>query len=113
MSLVEDAVVARYDRDILRAFASQLSVKHVRKFDGERDVLTAYDFSNEAVELEFEDGSKVLFKYAFIVEGDEYYGVFTEHCGYHCIYKRSIVEVKIFYTGTRKKPKYLKKKEPD
>jgi hypothetical protein len=54
----------------------------------------------------------MLFEYAFIVEGDEYYGVFTEHTGYHCVCKRGIVEAKIIYLGKRKKPKYLKKKEP-
>lgn len=112
MSLKEVAVIDRHDREIVKLFAPQLSVKLRREMDGERD-LTAYDFSNEAVELEFEDGSKVLFNYAFIVEGDTGYGVFTEHCGYYCIYEPSIVEVKIIYPDKRKKPKYLKKKEPD
>lgn len=112
MSLVEEAVIARYDRDILRAFASRLSVKLGRKFNGEKDYLSAYDFSYEIVELEFDDDSKMRFEYAFVVDGDEYYAVFTEHCGYHCVYKRSIVEAKISYPGSRKKSRYLKRKEP-
>jgi hypothetical protein len=112
MSLEELAVVSRYDRDVFRVFAPQLSVRLGRKIDAERDFLTVYDFSNESVDLEFEDDSRMLFEYAFIVEGDEYYGVFTEHTGYHCVCKRGIVEAKIIYLGKRKKPKYLKKKEP-
>jgi len=94
-------------------FASQLSARLGRKFNGHKDYLTCGDFPYEVVELEFEDDSKMRFEYAFIIEGDEYYAVLTEHAGYHCIYKAGIVEAKIVYRDRRKKPKFLKKKEPE
>lgn len=112
IGLKEQAVVARHDRAIFKLFASQLSARFDRGIDGDQDYLICMNFPYEVVELEFEDDSKMRFEYAFLVEGDEYYGVFTEHCGYHCILRASIVEAKIVYPDRRKKPKFLKKKEP-
>ncbi|MBC6698291.1 hypothetical protein [Hymenobacter sp. BT190] len=50
---------------------------------------TTLNASNSPVEsvmrIEFEDDSKVEFRYAFAIEAPEFKGiaVFTEHCGYH------------------------------
>jgi hypothetical protein len=47
--------------------------------------LTADDFSG-SVSLDFEDGSRLHFRYAFAVRSlvdAEYVAVFTEHTGYH------------------------------
>lgn len=114
MSLEERVAVARNDRAIIKLFAPQLSKRLGRKIDGDNDCLTCMDFPypEEVVELDFEDESKMKFEYAFIVEGDECYGVFTEHAGYHCIYKASIVGAKILFPGDRRrKPKYLKREQ--
>ena len=48
--------------------------------------LSASEFPSEtAVNIQFEDGSYVEFKYAFAIEAPEFreVAVFTEHCGYH------------------------------
>jgi hypothetical protein len=48
--------------------------------------LSASDFPvDNVVRIEFEDDSKVEFRYAFVVEAPEFkeIAVFTEHCGYH------------------------------
>jgi hypothetical protein len=57
----------------------------------EKDGLTAYDFRDDIVALTFEDGSTVRFVNAFMLVGDEYVVVFTEHCGYHAYYRESVV----------------------
>ena len=47
--------------------------------------LLANDFSG-SVTLDFEDGSRVAFRYAFAVhrlEAPDQVAIFTEHCGYH------------------------------
>jgi hypothetical protein len=112
VNVAERAVIARNNRNIFRIFASHLSVKFGRKIDGEKDGLTCGDFAYETVVLTFEDHSELRFESAFVVEGDECYGVFTEHAGYHCFYKESLIEVKILFPGDRRrKPKYLKMRE--
>ena len=109
VNLAEHAVVARNNRHVFRVFAPHLSVQLARKIDGEKDGLTAGDFSANIVVLAFEDHSELSFRNALVVEGDECYGVFTEHVGYHCFYRDSLVEVKILFPGDRRrKPKYLK-----
>jgi hypothetical protein len=57
-------------------------IKQYTKYIGEdRDYLVASDFQYD-VYLEFEDGSKVSFKYALSYSvGHEY--IVSEHCGYH------------------------------
>ena len=45
--------------------------------------LGATDFGGKNVFIEYEDGSSSFFKYAFYVENDKEYAVFTEHCDYH------------------------------
>ena len=50
------------------------------------ETLSASDIPVESVvRIEFEDDSKVEFKYAFAIEAAEFkeVAVFTEHCGYH------------------------------
>jgi hypothetical protein len=63
--------------------------KWVQKYvEGHPDLSRGYmtkDFNNK-VSLQFEDGSFIFFKSAFIVfnEKEQEIAVFTEHCGYHC-----------------------------
>lgn len=48
--------------------------------------LSASEFPSETtVSIQFEDDSRVEFKYAFTIEAPEFreVAVFTEHCGYH------------------------------
>ena len=111
VNLAEGAVIARNNRHVFRVFAPQLAAKLARKIDGEKDGLTCGDFPYpyEVVALKFEDDSEMRFEHAFIVEGEQCYAVFTEHAGYHCFYKDSLVEVKILFPGDRRrKPRYLK-----
>ena len=59
---------------------------HLLKIGNEDAVLSAFDFPlNSTTCITFEDGSKVAFRYAFIIEAPELreIGLFTEHCGYH------------------------------
>lgn len=44
--------------------------------------LRVEDFKDN-VYIEYEDGSSSHYKYAFYIENDTEYAVFTEHCGYH------------------------------
>ena len=58
----------------------------IAMYGEDRDTLSAYDFrSDQSVHLQFDDGSLVLFHYAFAIldEAGERCMVFTEHCGYH------------------------------
>ncbi|MCB2377722.1 hypothetical protein LGH70_09030 [Hymenobacter sp. BT635] len=51
-----------------------------------RETLSASDFLAESiVHIEFEDDSKIEFRYAFAIKAPELkeIAVFTEHCGYH------------------------------
>jgi hypothetical protein len=51
-----------------------------------RGSLGAYDFpSTGGVSIRFADGSRVSFRFAFLIEAREWQevAVFTEHCGYH------------------------------
>ncbi|OGC16826.1 hypothetical protein A2526_01250 [candidate division WOR-1 bacterium RIFOXYD2_FULL_36_8] len=61
--------------------------KYTKKHFGEaRDYLTSMDFKcNESVCLEFPDGSKMLFKFAFYIhdKNNKEIAIFTEHCGYY------------------------------
>ncbi|MGI4885647.1 MAG: hypothetical protein ACRYFR_11870 [Janthinobacterium lividum] len=48
--------------------------------------LSASEFPSETtVSIQFEDGSHVKFRHAFVIEAPEFreVAVFTEHCGYH------------------------------
>lgn len=45
--------------------------------------LSADDFGGKNVFIEYEDGSSSFFKYAFYVENETEYAIFTEHCDYH------------------------------
>jgi hypothetical protein len=48
--------------------------------------LSSYHFPlNSLVRINFEDGSTVEFKHAFVIKAPEWQevAVFTEHCGYH------------------------------
>lgn len=61
--------------------------------------LTANDFpSGSTVEIEFEDGSKVTFNYAFYSreehDGREWISVYTEHNGYHLFFANSVEKLK-------------------
>lgn len=48
--------------------------------------LGASDFASDTtIRIEFEDDSKIEFRYSFIIEAPDFkeLAVFTEHCGYH------------------------------
>jgi hypothetical protein len=74
-------------REIIETVVDELSLKLGRSTEEIRqNGLSAFDFtSNDEVEIDFEDGSSVKFKYSFYVEcsGKDLIAVFTEHCGYH------------------------------
>lgn len=58
-----------------------------------RGELRAEDFSGRSlVRLEFPDGSRALFHYAFFIVAPEWneLAVFTEHCGYHVFPSRGL-----------------------
>lgn len=54
--------------------------------------LDASSFSG-AVQVIHQDGSMMLFNYAFLVDFDRWWLVFTEHCGHHAFYKDDIERV--------------------
>ena len=56
-----------------------------------KEKLTADDFPATNVNLCFEDGSHVFFRYAFMVISGKTVNVYTEHCGYHKFYKPSLI----------------------
>lgn len=91
---------------IIEMVADDLALKIGRSADEVRQKgLSANDFTpNCTVEIEFEDGSTVKFKYAFFVENTEeqIIAVFTEHCGYHVFNSlgtKVLVEKCTFKTG--------------
>lgn len=56
------------------------------RYGEDRDCLSAGDFSTEqSIIIRFQDGSQVLFRYAFAITDKprREVAVFTEHCGYH------------------------------
>ena len=58
----------------------------VRFHTGGRDYLEAGDFPpDKTVIVQFEDGSMMMFRYAFVLYRgqDARVAVFTEHCGYY------------------------------
>lgn len=73
--------------------------------------LTAYDFMYDSrVFIEHEDGTILDFNYAFYMEEEEWYYIFTEHHGAYVFYKEDLIEItayKNYYetqtTGSRKK----------
>lgn len=74
------------DNLIIDMVADELALKTMRSSDEiKQKGLSAYDYSSNTVEIDFEDGSTVKFKRAFYVEDveDHVIAVFTEHCGYH------------------------------
>lgn len=77
------------DREIVEEWAEVLSERLGREAAQIRaNGLSAGDFSgDEEVEIEFIDGSRACFKYAFFVvdAARKHVAVFTEHCGYWVI----------------------------
>lgn len=66
----------------------KLKIKEYLKSNGQddRNELSAYDFfSNQIVQIKFEDESFAEFRYALVINAPEFkeVGIFTEHCGYH------------------------------
>lgn len=59
------------------------------------DGLKTIDFKDN-VKVKFEDGSELNFKYAFYVESEDDYGVFTEHCGYYTFPKYLLESINQF-----------------
>lgn len=91
MSKSERKLSDRYTAVIFNQFVDKIVDKFGKKATAG---LTAYDFPcNEMLCIKFEDDSEMRFNYAFVVEGDEFYGVFTEHCGYHLVYKKSVARM--------------------
>ncbi len=58
--------------------------------------LTAEDFPTglSPVEVEFEDGSYVMFNHAFYSREDRWIAVYTEHNGYHLFFADSVETIK-------------------
>ena len=79
--------IMNFMHEIIETVADELSLKLGRSAEEIRqNGLSAHDFtSNDGVEMVFEDGSSVKFKYSFYVEcpGKGLIDLFTEHCGYH------------------------------
>jgi hypothetical protein len=75
------------DAGIAGEWAEELSCALERSIDDIRENgLSARDFPGEYdLCIDFADGSRVEFKYAFYVvrEASRQIAVFTEHCGYH------------------------------
>ncbi len=64
------------------------------------------DFHHRVI-LKFEDGSRIVFEYAFarLVRGNnKRLEVYTEHCGYHAFSAASLVEVTQEQYGRRFRP---------
>lgn len=57
-----------------------------------RNTLEASDFTKSLL-LVLEDGSFVKFNYCFSEEKEDYVLIFTEHCGYHKFWKKTIVKL--------------------
>lgn len=67
--------------DVERDYIRRLKVfQHVPELLG---YLTVYDFGATSVEIKFEDGSNIFFKYAFYRRENDFIVVYTEHCDYH------------------------------
>lgn len=54
--------------------------------------LSVEDFNGSKVQVRLEDHSFMCFNYAFIVEGEEDFVIFTEHCGYFCFKKSQCLD---------------------
>jgi hypothetical protein len=76
-------------KEVRTVFAEALATRLGRTAQEVReDGLRAGDFKvDEQVEITLPDGSSMSFRYAFVVldAGQGIVGVFTEHCGYHCL----------------------------
>jgi hypothetical protein len=73
---------------IIEEWADELAGKLGRPASDIRaEGLSPRDFSNQQVEIEFEDSSYALFHWAFYIESTakRAIAVFTEHCGYYVI----------------------------
>jgi hypothetical protein len=71
--------------DLPKRWAERLKA-HLREArEPERGHLSATDFSNQSLKINFQDGSSAFFRYAFYLLDRELneVAVFTEHCGYH------------------------------
>jgi hypothetical protein len=71
---------------------------HLIAIGSKYKTLCASDFpSDKLVRINFEDESKVEFRYAFIINAPELQeiGVFTEHCGYHIFHSYDELNVVI------------------
>ncbi len=71
--------------DLPERWAERLRA-HLREAHGpDRGHLSATDFSNQSLNINFPDGSSAFFRYAFYLLDRELneVAVFTEHCGYH------------------------------
>lgn len=72
------------EREIfIKKWIKELAIKLQKS---EKDLLLEgiqmMDFKNN-VFIEHEDGSSCFYKYAFYVENEKEYAIFTEHCDYH------------------------------
>ncbi len=72
--------------------------KHLIAIGSKYKTLGAGDFpSDKLVRINFEDESKVEFRYAFIINAPELQEicVFTEHCGYHIFHSYDELDVAV------------------
>jgi hypothetical protein len=71
--------------DLPERWAKRLEEYLCKERNLDRDHLSATDFGNNYLKINFEDGSIAFFQFAFYLldqESNEV-AVFTEHCGYH------------------------------
>lgn len=82
------SILSQHRSDITDLFGDILAARLGRTATEIRETgLAASDFkSDESIELDLCDGSKMSFRHAFVVLDLEQriIGVFTEHCGYFC-----------------------------
>lgn len=71
--------------DLPERWANKLREYLRDELRSERDTLSAADFNQQSIRINFEDGSSAFFNYAFyLLDRDlNEIAIFTEHCGYH------------------------------
>lgn len=78
-------------KEMVAKFVKELAQKTTRSTEDLLGTgLYATDFPHQEVKVDFEDGSSMNLRYAFFVENDEQYAIFTEHCGYYVFYKDQV-----------------------
>jgi len=66
------------------------------KLEERRKALHAGSFGGGAVQVVHQDGSTMFFHYAFAERFEQWWLVFTEHCGYHAFYNDDLESISYF-----------------